>query len=264
MKRNAIPRVAAALLAVCLLPLGQVRADENQAAAVPNRLSIYERPNRLSAIRAVADSGEMLEILGEEAEWYQVSFFTATGGGTGYVQKRFVVRDPQSVWAESRILVYSMPNTLSKAVEELEAGRQLLVLGEWGDFWAVSLSGASGFVLKREVRYSGDAAQQFTPPPTNLTPQPTRTVAPHPMPTVHPAPPVAPPIGTLEYQLVRDSSLYDAPELTANATGVMSAGSIVTLRRIRGGFGQESNSGYWIPMDNLALYYEDAPQREPR
>ena len=40
-----------------------------------------------------------------------------------------------------------------KKVGELISGTQLVIIGEYGDFWVVNLRSASGFIYKNDVQY---------------------------------------------------------------------------------------------------------------
>lgn len=259
MKKIKLTHIIAAMLIVSMVPLGSAMASERQAVVLAEALPTYEQPNRASAVVATLNSGETVEILDEAPGWFRVTYAADNNTGTGYVEQRFVVRDPQSVLAVNPTFVYAMPDTFSQKVGEMSIDRQLTVIGEWGDFWVISIAGGSGFVLKQDVSYSGEVNQPTQQPtwwPT-ASARPTQTIAPHPMPTVDPVSPIVPPIGVLEYQVVGTANLYDGPSTTSNMVGVLSKGAIITLSQTREGFGKVSGSGNWIQMKDIELYYSE-------
>lgn len=221
----------AAMLAVCLMPValaGATAASGSAGIVIDEALSIHQEANASSSVVAEAPNGAGLAVLSEQGAWYRVSY----DGTEGYALKSFVVTQPEYAIANRDTLVYAMPQSGAKTVGEVETGTELLVIGEWEEYWAVNLRTASGFVRKDDVSYTGTVQQ-----PT-ARPQPT-------------AAPTATSVQYMTYILTRDSSLRTQPSANAFATGTMVAGSIVSIGIIQNGFGQEADTGYWLSMNDL-------------
>mgnify|MGYP003623882591 CR=1 FL=1 len=61
------------------------------------------------------------------------------------------VRNPACITSTKSTYVYATPDRGAKKVGQLISGTQLVVIGEWGEFWMVNLRSASGFIYKRDV-----------------------------------------------------------------------------------------------------------------
>lgn len=232
--------VALSALILFLVPASLASAatvNANQVIVISDSLPVYASPNTASEVLGTASNGEILEILSEQANWYQVSMWDTASNTRqqGYVVKSFVVDDAEFITARNETLVYALPSTSAKTVGILKAGEELTVIGEADDFWAVNLRTAGGFVRKTDVDYSGPVA----------TPAPTRR------PTA--APTAQPTAALMTYVVVRDTNIYSAPSMNAHSSGVMVAGSIVTIGSIQNGFGQDVNTNLWLPMSNLQI-----------
>lgn len=232
--------IALSALILLLIPTslaGAASVGANQAIVITDSLPVYASPNTTAEVIGNASNGEILEILSEQASWYRISIWDTASNvrKEGYVAKGFVVANAEFITARTKTLVYALPSTAAKTVGELEGGEELTVIGDANDFWAVNLRTASGFVRKNEVDYSGPAP----------TPAPTRR------PTA--APTAQPTMSVVTYVVVRDTTMYTAPTQNSSPTGVMVAGSIVTISGIRNGFGQDVNTGFWLPMSNLQV-----------
>lgn len=221
--------VALLLSGLMLASAGVASAEATQGLVIGEEVSVYASPNANSNIVATATYGEMLQVLTEQQTWYQVR---SDASATGYVLKRNLVGDPEQVTALSNgTQLYAMPNLSSKTVGELQAGEQLYVIGEFDNFWAVSLRTASAFVSKDAVDYSGVISRPTTAP----TARPTAT---------------AQPVNTL-YLVVRDTSLRTQPSSSAPINGTMVAGSFVYINLVQNGYGQNAENGYWLSMSDL-------------
>lgn len=234
MKRTIMLICAISLLMCLLAPATSLAASS--VVVISETVSIRPTMDTSADAIAVAHNGEMLTVVDEAANWYLIRFDDDAHGahGQGYVLKRFVIADPAHVTAPGRVYVYAMPDERAKTVGEVEAGTSLVVIGEWGAFWAVNLRTASGFVRKADVDYNG-ISNEWPAQPTAA-------------PTI-PAPPVT---GTT-YILVRDSSLREAPSASAAISGVMITGSEVVIGRIQDGYGQDIDNGLWLSMDDLMI-----------
>ncbi|HML49386.1 MAG TPA: SH3 domain-containing protein [Clostridia bacterium] len=63
------------------------------------------------------------------------------------------MRNPRFVTTHKSTYVYAVPDRSGKKVGELIAGTQLVIIGEYGDYWVVNLRSASGFIHKSDVQY---------------------------------------------------------------------------------------------------------------
>lgn len=229
--------ILAALL-VCMIPLQMAGASSlagNEGIVISETLTLRESASTSAAELAEIANGEVVGILNEQGNWYRVSYRNALGTAQeGYVLKSFVMQNPEYATTNASTLVYALPSRNAKTVGNVDAGTQLVVIGEWENFWAVNLRTASGFVHKDDVTYSGPTAPPATARPTAR-------------PTATPENPVA----RTNYITVRDTNIYEAPSRSSNVVGVMIAGSLVTIGRIQNGYGQNVDSGYWLSMNDL-------------
>lgn len=222
------------LLAVGML-VPQAHAADMDGIVLCETLSIRQQPDTGATTIAEAYNGDTLTVLAEQGDWYHIRFDdSATNAhGEGYVLKRFVVTNPEYATALGNTFIYAMPSGSAKMVGDVQSGTQLLVIGEWDDFWAVNLRTASGFVRKGDVEYSGMQATPTARPTTNPTATPVN------------------PVGRSVYVVVRDSSLRASPSAATSSSGAMVAGSYVVIVKIENGFGQLEDSGLWLSMGDL-------------
>ena len=98
-------------------------------------------------------NGTVLDLLDEQNGWYYVNYWdTKTMTATqGWVLVDYIVRDPSFITTTKSTYVYSTPTRDSKKVGQLVSGTQLVVIGEYGDFWVVNLRSASGFIYKGDI-----------------------------------------------------------------------------------------------------------------
>lgn len=120
---------------------------------ISQNVSLRESPSTGARRIASIPNGEMLSLLDEQNGWYTVSWWDSKSNTPqqGYVLVDYVVRDPQYITTTGSTYVYSTPSRSSKKVGQVVSGTQLVVIGEWGDFWVVNLRSASGFIYKRDV-----------------------------------------------------------------------------------------------------------------
>lgn len=76
--------------------------------------------------------------------WVEVS---VSGQGNAWVRSEYLLIDLIYFTAASvNTPVYGMPDASAQRVGLITTGDQYAVIGLWGDYWAISLRGASGFV----------------------------------------------------------------------------------------------------------------------
>lgn len=137
---------------------GFVRADAKAQTVYPGivisqSVSLREAPSTGARRIASIPNGSVLDLLDEQNGWYYVRCWDSKTQTEmeGYVVVDYVVRDPLFVTTTKSTYVYSTPDRGSKKVGQLVSGTQLVVIGEWGDFWVVNLRSASGFLYKRDI-----------------------------------------------------------------------------------------------------------------
>ncbi|MDL2318672.1 SH3 domain-containing protein [Eubacteriales bacterium OttesenSCG-928-A19] len=120
---------------------------------ISQNVSLRESPS-LGATRITSiPNGTVLDLLDEQSGWYYVAYYNAanTAPLEGWVLVDFIVRDPSFITTTASTYVYAMPSRDAKKVGQLVSGTQLVIIGEYGDFWVVNLRSASGFIYKRDV-----------------------------------------------------------------------------------------------------------------
>ena len=120
---------------------------------ISQNVSLRENPSTGARRIASIPNGAMFDLLDEQNGWYYVSYYDGKNASPlqGWVVVDFVVRNPSFLTTTKSTYVYSTPTRSSKKVGQLVAGTQLVVIGEYGDFWVVNLRSASGFIYKRDV-----------------------------------------------------------------------------------------------------------------
>lgn len=142
------------------VPAGNVRIDQATpvypGVVISQNVTLRESPSTTAKQLARPTNGTVLDILSEQNGWYYVRFWDgkSTMPIEGYVRTNFVVRDPMFVTTTQATYVYSMPDRGAKMVGQLVSGTQLVVIGEYGDFWVVNLRSASGFIHKNDIEYN--------------------------------------------------------------------------------------------------------------
>ena len=140
------------------IPAANVRINQTPpitvGVVISQNVTLRQSPSTTAKQLARPANGAVLYILGVQGDWYHVRFYDA--GNTqleGYVRTHFVVENPAFVTTTKNTYVYAIPSRQSKMVGELVPGTQLVVIGEFGDFWVVNLRSASGFIHKSDIEY---------------------------------------------------------------------------------------------------------------
>lgn len=136
---------------------GAVRIDYSSpiypGIVISQNVSLREGPSTGAARIASVPNGSIFDLLDEQNDWYRVAYFDSKTSQMleGWVLVDYIVRDPSYVTTTKLTYVYSMPARDSKKVGQLVSGTQLVVIGEYGDFWVVNLRSASGFIYKNDI-----------------------------------------------------------------------------------------------------------------
>lgn len=142
------------------LKMDYVREDsvpeiQHTGVVISQNVSIRQSPATNAGLIATAKNGDVLEILSEQNGWYTVRYWqNSTTTVEGYARTFFVVEDPYFITTTQLTYVYAMPFANDKMVGQLVAGTQLVVIGEYQDYWVVNLRSASGFIRKGDVAYN--------------------------------------------------------------------------------------------------------------
>ena len=72
----------------------------------------------------------------------------ADGSKSGWVRSDYIVIDPAYCLTDSQTAVYAYGNTMAPRVALLDSGTKLPIIAEMGDWYVVSLRGASGWIRK--------------------------------------------------------------------------------------------------------------------
>ena len=134
--------------------------DENAApmhagVVISQSVSLREAPSTGAKLLLSIPNGAVIDIFSESNGWYAVRCWdekTMTRR-EGYLRADFVVQDPAFVTTTQSTYVYAMPSRNAKKVGQLVSGTQLVVIGEFNDFWVVNLRTASGFIYKADIQY---------------------------------------------------------------------------------------------------------------
>lgn len=120
---------------------------------ISQNVSLREQPSTGATRIASIPNGAVLDLLDEQNGWYYVSYYDGSGAAPlqGWTRVDFIVRDPQFITTTMLTYVYATPTRSAKKVGQLVAGTQLVVIGEYNDFWVVNLRSASGFIYKPDV-----------------------------------------------------------------------------------------------------------------
>lgn len=100
-------------------------------------VSLREEPSGLSRQLIVFDNGTLFTILGEQDDWYYISYADPDTGIAyqGYLRKSLVVVNPRSITVQydsTPLLAY--PEDDAPQIAALPAGYVLTVIAEYGDF----------------------------------------------------------------------------------------------------------------------------------
>lgn len=141
------------------IPLRNVQIDQAMpvypGVVISQNVSLRESPATNARLIASIPNGTVLDIYAEQNGWYTVGYWDGKSQTPqqGYVRVDFIVRDPSFVTTTQSTYVYAMPSRSAKKVGQLVSGTQLVVIGEFNDFWVVNLRSASGFIYKNDIAY---------------------------------------------------------------------------------------------------------------
>ena len=121
---------------------------------ISQSVSLREEPKTNAKLVSSIPNGAMINILQEQSGWYYASYWDGKTNvpKQGWVRTDFIVRNPTFLTTTQSTYVYATPSRSAKKVGQLIAGTQLVVIGEYGDFWVVNLRSASGFIYKGDVQ----------------------------------------------------------------------------------------------------------------
>lgn len=227
----------AVLLALLMLAMVPALAQAAQGVVITDSVALQTAPGAGDGTVEM-ENGTFVEILGQQSGWYKVSVYDSASRETveGYVLKGYIVEDPEYATGKSSAFIYAMPDSTSKTVGTIEPNEQLVVLGVSGEYLAVNLRTASGFVKISDVLYDGVV-------PTS---RPARTSRPTAEPTATPGLPV-------RYMTIRQTAMYTQPG-SGDVTGMMAPGSLVTITQVQRGYGYDADSRHWVSMSDLERY----------
>ncbi|MDR0897615.1 MAG: hypothetical protein LBN04_07135 [Oscillospiraceae bacterium] len=138
------------------VPMGSVMRS-NTAPVIPGvviseNVSLRDEPRTNATRLARVPNGAVLDIWAEADGWYTVNYYDKDGQVFhGFVRADFIVVNPVYITTTQSTYVYSTPSRSSKKVGQITTGGQLLVIGEYNNFWVVNLRMASGFIYKGDV-----------------------------------------------------------------------------------------------------------------
>lgn len=130
-------------------------------------LNMRAEPNKKSDIIQEYEGGQVVEITGEDGDWYKV----AVAGKTGYMLKEYVAMGSAAEQKETPVKeteylkvdavkgyvdagslnMRAKPSKSSDIVKEYEGGQIVEIIGENGDWYKVAVAGATGYMLKEYV-----------------------------------------------------------------------------------------------------------------
>lgn len=118
-------------------------------------LSLREGPDAAYSLIDTLPYGEDVTILEENESWYHVTYrdperpnYTDLDWVSGWVRKEYVLMNPDYFTPDRETPVYAIPSSGSKRVGLISGGTSYPIIEEFNGFLAISLRGASGFVVK--------------------------------------------------------------------------------------------------------------------
>lgn len=100
----------------------------------------------------------VLEVLSQSSDgrWLQVAYYKDGTRLTGWVLTEYVVQNPMTlILRADNVPAYAAPSSQSKKVGSLPAYTRLTVIGEWDDYYVVSLRNAAA-CIRKDARYWTD------------------------------------------------------------------------------------------------------------
>lgn len=112
-------------------------------------LSLREHPNVASDILDTLTYGTYCALIEENDAWYNVVYRNEEGQRYGgWVRKEYILVNPDYFTPSEETPVYALPSDSSKRVGLISGEAAYPIIGELNGFLAISLRGASGFVVK--------------------------------------------------------------------------------------------------------------------
>lgn len=114
-------------------------------------LSLREGPDVTYGLIETLPYGKDVTLLEEKGSWYHVVYrdnYTDWGWVGGWVRKEYVLVNPDYFMPDRETPVYAIPSSSSKRVGLISSGTSYPIIGEFNGFLAISLRGASGFIVK--------------------------------------------------------------------------------------------------------------------
>src|SRR5699024_5342351 len=100
----------------------------------------------------------VLEVLSQSSDgrWLQVAYYKDGTRLTGWVLTEYVVQNPMTlILRADNVPAYAAPSSQAKKVGSLPAYTRLTVIGEWDDYYVVSLRNAAA-CIRKDARYWTD------------------------------------------------------------------------------------------------------------
>ena len=122
--------------------------DDSTAVVISRTVSIREKPDVRSTRLASASNGTVLDVIGEDGNWFMVEYTDDKGNVySGYALKNYIVRGAMTLTVLSdNLSAYCAPSRNAKLVGSLSKNTELTVIGTWGDYYIVNLRQASAFI----------------------------------------------------------------------------------------------------------------------
>ena len=112
-------------------------------------LSLRENPDVTSNTLHSLPYGAYCTVTEENDSWYNVVYRNKDGQRyNGWVRKEYVLINPNYFTPDGETPVYAIPSSSSKRIGLICSETSYPIIEEFNDFFAISLRGASGFVVK--------------------------------------------------------------------------------------------------------------------
>ena len=128
-------------------------APEQYGFVLCQTLSVRQEPDLSASIILTLQYSDICQIIEESASWYRVGYTVNSQSITGWVKKDYVLTDFRYFVTDQETPVYAYPDTSAKRIALLEEGESVTIITEWGDFFVISLRGASGFIARTSVLF---------------------------------------------------------------------------------------------------------------
>lgn len=115
-------------------------------------LSLKENPNALSKTLDTLEYGTNCTIVEENDSWYKVVYLGKQDQRpSGWVRKDYVLVNPSYFTPDGETPVYAIPSADSKRIGLILDTESYPIIDEYNGFLAISLRGASGFVVNKQT-----------------------------------------------------------------------------------------------------------------